>query len=65
MVLHLVYVDDLLTVDYAADAVMEHIKRSYTLKGDTYLEPNRYLNKNIGRYRLSDGNGPNGKGTEC
>ena len=35
----LVYVDDLLVVDYNADAVMEQIKRSYTLKGDTYSEP--------------------------
>ena len=61
----LVYVDDLLVVDYDADAVMERIKRSYTLKGDTYSEPDRYLGGNIGKYRLNDGKGPDGKGTEC
>ena len=50
-----VYVDDCLCVYHDLNPVMENLKWTYKLKGDSCREPDRYLGANVEKFQLNDG----------
>jgi hypothetical protein len=51
----LVYVDNVLAISLDPKAIMEDIKKYFTIKDDKYGPPDTYLGSNIEKVQLDDG----------